>query len=284
MFDKIQIVHNGNFVSGKLNDFYTSNRAFLYGDSIFETIFVRNGVIHYFEEHMLRLISGMKVLKYEVPDKFTVFKKKLESEIIQLLNKNKVFKSARVRLTVFRQSGGLYTPLSNKVDYIISCTESKHDKYVLNQTGLSIDVFKDIKKPLNIFSQYKTANSLIYTLAGIYKNEKKIDDCLILNDRDNIIETISSNIFLVKGKDIITPPISEGCINGIMRRQVIKFAEKYEINFYEATLSSEDLLNADEIFLTNSISGIKWVVAYKGKRYFKRVSNFLINKLNEQFD
>jgi len=281
MFDKKQIVHNGNFISGNPNDFYVSNRAFLYGDSIFETIFVRNGRIHFFEEHMLRLISGMKVLKYEIPDKFTVFKKKFEDEIKQLLIKNKLFKSARVRITVFREDGGLYTPISNKAGYIISCFELTNEKYVLNETGLLIDIYDEIKKPINNFSQYKTANSLIYVLAGVYKNENKLDDCLILNDRDNIIETVSSNIFLVKDNVLITPPVQDGCVNGIMRRQVIKFAKDYEIDFYEATLSSKDLLNADEIFLTNSISGIKWVVAYKGKRYFKRVSNFLINKLNE---
>ncbi|MCD4792391.1 MAG: aminotransferase class IV [Bacteroidales bacterium] len=283
MFDKKQILYNGQYISGGLAESFSVNRAFLYGDSIFETMFVSKGEIHFFEEHLNRLIQGMKVLKYVVPDKFTVFKDKLKDEILQLMFKNKLFKSARVRLTVFRKSGGLYTPVINEVDYIINVTDPGNEKYVLNNTGYLIDLYDEIKKPINKFSSYKIANSLIYTLAGVYKNERKSDDCLILNERGNIIETISSNIFLVINNKLITPPIEEGCINGIIRNQIINFAKLYEIICTERPVQQNDLLSADEVFLTNSINGIKWVVAYKDKRYFKKMSNFFTNKLNEQF-
>lgn len=284
MFDKKQILYNGRYISGDSAESFSVNRAFLYGDSIFETMFVSKGKIHFFEEHMNRLIQGMKVLKYVIPDKFTEFNKKLEDEILKLMFKNKLFKSARIRLTVFRKSGGLYTPVCNEVDYIITATDPGNEKYVLNNTGYLIGLYDEIKKPVNIFSSYKTANSIIYTLAGVYKNEKKSDDCLILNEKGNIIETISSNIFLVINNKLITPPIEEGCINGIIRNQIINFAKLYEIICTERSVQQNDLLSADEIFLTNSINGIQWVVAYKDKRYFKKMSNFFINKLNEQFD
>ena len=281
MFDKEQIILNGNFISGSENSFNVQNRAFLYGDSIFETIRVNNRKILFFEEHLDRLISGMKVLKYEIPDKFTVFRQKLEDEIIQLLNRNKIFKSSRIRLTVFRKTGGFYTPHTNEIDYVISASKLPNDKFVLNSSGLLIDIFKDIKKPLNIFSPYKTANSILYTLAGIYKNEKKFDDCLIVNERNHIIESISSNVFIVIGGKLITPPVTTGCINGIMRNAIITYANLSNIKCIERSINTEDLLNADEVFFTNSISGIQWVVAYKNKRYYKKMSNFLISKLNE---
>ncbi len=281
MFDKKQILYNGRYISEESAEFYSENRAFLYNDSIFETIFVSTGKIHFFEEHLNRLIQGMKVLKYTVPDKFTVFKKNLEDEIFQLMFKNMLFKSARIRLTVFRKPGGLYTPVTNEIDYIITATDPGNEKYVLNNSGCLIDIYEEIKKPINKFSPYKTANSLIYSLAGIYKSEHQFDDCLICNDKGNIIESVSSNIFLVIDKRLITPPIKDGCINGIIRNQIINFAKLYKINCIERSVQQNDLLLADEIFLTNSINGIKWVVAYKDKRYFKKTSNFFINKLNE---
>ncbi len=281
MFDKEQIILNGNFISGSENSFNVQNRAFLYGDSIFETLRVNNRKILFFEEHLNRLVSGMKVLKYEIPDKFTVFKQKLEEEIIQLLNRNKIYKSSRIRLTVFRKTGGLYTPETNEIDYIISATKLKTDSFVLNSEGLLIDIFDEIKKPLNIFSPYKTANSILYTLAGIYKNEKKFGDCLIVNERNQIIESISSNVFIVIGGKLITPPIKDGCINGIMRNVIISFAKLSNIEYFERSVNIGDLLSADEVFFTNSISGIQWVVAYKNKRYYKKMSDFLIRKLNE---
>jgi len=281
MFDKEQIILNGNFISGSDVKIYAHNRAFLYGDSIFETIRVNNRKILFFEEHINRLIAGMKVLKYEIPDKFTVFKQKLEDEIIQLLNRNKIFKSSGIRITVFRKAGGLYTPQTNEIDYVINARKIRNEKFVLNSSGLLIDIFTDVKKPLNIFSPYKTANSIIYTLAGIFKNEKNLGDCLIVNERNKIIESISSNIFIVFDKKLITPPVSDGCISGIMRNAIIYLAKLSNIVCVEKTINTDDLLNADEVFLTNSISGIQWVVAYKNKRYYKKMSDLLIRKLNE---
>ncbi len=281
MNPKQQIVYNGTFISETDTLSCIKNRAFLYGDSIFETIRVNNRNILFFEEHIERLVSGMTVLKYEIPEKFTIFKSQLKNEILNLLNRNKIFKSSRVRITVFRKSGGLYTPETNEPEYIISASKLDTDKFILNTNGLKIDIFPDIKKPINIFSPYKAANSLIYTLAGVYKNKLNLDDCLILNEENKIIESSSSNVFIVKEKKIYTPPITDGCINGIMRFQVITYAKIHNIQCKEQSLTDADLLQADEIFLSNSIKGIQWVVAYKNKRYFKRLSAFFINLLND---
>jgi len=276
-----QIVYNGTFISENENHLCFNNRAFLYGDVIFETFRVNHRTVLYFNEHLARLIAGMKILKYNIPEKFTVFKNLLKDEILSLLNRNKIFKSARIRISVFRKSGGLYTPATNEIDYIISATQLKNENFVLNSEGLQISIFPDITKPINRFSPFKTGNSLIFTLAGVYKKEIGVDDCLILNDKNQIIEAVSSNLFLVKNKTLITPPVSDGCINGIMRNEIIKSAKKHDIPCIEQTVSEEDLLLADELFLTNSIKGIQWVVAFKEKRYYKRLSDFFIRLLNE---
>ncbi len=276
-----QSVYNGAFVfeDEKIGCF--SNRAFLYGDAIFETLRVRNRDILFFEEHLSRLVSGMSVLKYDIPEKFTIFKSKLENEIISLLNRNKIFKAARVRITVFRKRGGLYTPQTNEPEYVISASELDEEFFALNNKGFTVSVFDDIKKPINIFSPYKTGNSLIFTLAGIHKNNIGADDCIILNENGQIAESISSNIFIVKDKVLITPPLNSGCINGIIRKFITDTAYSNNIKLAEENISEKDLLQAEEVFLTNSISGIRWVVAYRHKRYFKRLSVFFTEKLNE---
>jgi len=276
-----QIVLNGTFKTEQESSICFQNRAFLYGDSIFETIRVNNRNILFFEEHLTRLVSGMKILKYDIPDKFTIFRDKLKDEILSLLNRNKIFKSARVRITVFRKFGGFYTPETNEINYLISTLQLKAEKFILNTNGLQISVFNELKKPINKFSPYKTGNSLLYTLAGIYKTEIAVNDCLVLNEKNQIIEAVSSNLFLVINKTLITPPVSDGCINGIMRNEIITYAKLYDIPCIEHSVYENDLLSAEEIFLTNSINGIQWVVAYKDKRYFKRISDFLLRKIND---
>jgi len=274
------IIFNGRYITEKNISECFSNRAFLYGDSLFETVRVHNRKILFFEQHLNRLTNGMKVLKYNIPEKFND-KSHLENEIINLLNRNKIFGAARIRITVFRKSGGLYTPQTNDINYIISASNINTKNFELNKTGFTISIFNEIKKPINIFSSFKTANSLIYTLAGIYKNKIGVDDCLILNKRNEICESISSNIFIVKNKTLITPPLNSGCIDGIMRKVLLNSAEKLKIKITEQTLKENDLLQAEEIFLTNSISGIRWVVAYKNKRYYKRISEKLFLKLTD---
>jgi len=281
MFSKEQIIYNSKFIVGEELSFFTNNRAFLYGDSIFETLRINNRDILFFEEHLQRLVDGMRVLKYKIPDIFTKRKKVLYEQIIQLLNRNKIFKSSRIRINVYRKTGGFYTPETNEVDYVISAKNITDDNYVLNVKGLHLGIFEDVKKPINVFSQFKTANSLIYVLAGVHKKEYNFDDCLILNTENFVIEAISANVFLVKNGKLFYPPITDACINGIMRFVIINIAKLNKIECVERSISKKDLLLADEIFLTNSISGIQWVVAYKNKRYFKKMSNFLISELNK---
>jgi branched-chain amino acid aminotransferase len=151
----------------------------------------------------------------------------------------------------------------------------------LNQKGLIVDLFVDFKKSPSPLASIKSANSAIYVMAGVYKTQHQLDDCVLLNDRSQIIESISSNIFAVKNGVLYTPPVSDGCVNGVMRRKVIEIAQANKIAVYENSITQSVLLGADELFLTNTIKGIQWVVAYKQKRYFNNTSKKLVEKLNE---
>ena len=255
------------------------NRSFRYGDALFETIRITNKQPRFLKDHLNRLFVGMKVLKMEINPLFT--ENFFEQGIKELSDKNSISSDGRVRLTVYRNDGGFYAPDINSVSYLIEATPIEDIGYILNSKGYTIDMFNDFKKQQNALSSIKSANSLVYVLAGIAKHQLQVDECIILNDKSHIIETISSNIFAVKNGVLYTPPVSDGCVDGVMRKKIIEIAQENKIAVYEISVMQNVLLGADELFLTNSFNGIRWVVAYKQKRYFNNTSKKLIEKLNQ---
>jgi len=276
------LIYNGAYFF--IRDFVPEydNRAFRYGDSVFETIFCSNGKLTFFKEHIQRITNAAEQLKMKMPEKFNKYPELIETEIQTLLRKNKIFKSAIVRLTVFRKTGGLYTPQNNEINYLIEVKKHEQDIFEHEKNIVKIGVYTEVRKQINILSSYKTGNSLLNVLAGIYKTENNFDDVIILNENKFVCETISSNLFFAKAKTIITPSLSSGCVAGIIREQVILASKKlgFEIIEKEETELS-DLLSADEIFLTNSIAGVRKVTAFENKRYFGKISQNLVNYLNE---
>ena len=275
---------NGKIITSGKPVISIENRSFRYGDALFETIRIANGKVQFLPEHIKRLKYGMGVLKMNVPAYYSV--EYFEREILTLANKNGVGEGGRVRLTIFRNEGGFYSPENNNVSFVMEAVPLAQAGYSLNSTGIVIDIFTGVKKSINILSDLKTANCLCYILAGIYKTENMLDDCIILNVHDNIAEAISSNVFIVKNGCLYTPSLDEGCVAGIMRGQIILIAGKAGIKVNECCLSQEDLSTADEVFLTDAINGIRWVSAYKEKKYVRDISLKLagyLNKLNFTF-
>ena len=273
------ILYNGNYHFRDELGLSFKNRAFCYGDALFETMHANGTEIQFFEDHMARLMYGMKILGMEVPTVIeTAF---IEKEIIKLLHKNKLYQGVRIRLSVFRNEGGKYTPENNSISYLVETEYIENDHYELNQKGLIIDLFNEIKKPVNSFSNLKTANALLYIMAGKFAKKNKLGDCILINENGYLLEGISSNLFILKGDKISTPPLKDGPVAGVMRKQILKIADKHglKINF-ETSLKEADLLNADEVFLTNAITGIRWVLAYKDRRYFNNIARQFIDKLN----
>ncbi|MCK5028706.1 MAG: aminotransferase class IV, partial [Bacteroidales bacterium] len=252
------ILHNGEYHFKDEFGLSFNNRAFCYGDALFETMHANGAEIQFFKDHMIRLKYGMNILKMEIPS--VIESNLLEKEIIKLLHKNKLYQGVRIRLSVYRNNGGKYTPKENSVSYLVETEYIENDLYSLNQKGLVIDLYNEIKKPVNSFSNLKTSNALLYVMAGLYAKEKKLDDCIILNENGNIVEGISSNIFLIKGETLCTPALKDGPVAGIMRKQILRIADSvgFTIN-HEKSITEQQLLDANEVFFTNSISGIKWV-------------------------
>lgn len=272
-------IYNGHLVSLYEPSISFTNRAFRYGDSIFETIKYTNGKIMFLADHIKRLKLGMTTLRMNVPTEFTVAN--IEQLIFHLIEQNEISKEARIRLTVFRNEGGYYTPSTNDISFLIETEAVEEVGYVLNQKGLWVDIYAEIKKPINKLANLKTGSSLMYVMAGIAKTSMKLDDCLIINTNGNIIETINSNIFVVKNGTLYTAPITDGCVDGIMRKQILDIASRFKLLTFEQTLTVHTLTSGDEVFLTNAIKGIQWVGQFQNKFYTNQKAQFFTEKLNE---
>jgi len=269
---------NGHLISVYEPSVAFNNRAFRYGDALFESIRTCNNKLMFLRDHITRLKLGMTVLRMNVPAEFNT--ENIQEQIINLLKHNTHAPNARIRLTVFRNEGGYYTPETNDISFLIESTELE-GMYQLNQKGFGVDVYSDIKKSINKLANIKTGNALLYVMAGLAKQSMKLDDCFILNENGTICESVNSNIFLVKNGTIYTPSLSDGCVAGIMRKQIMTLATQHKILVFETNLTDYTLSNADEVFLSNSISGVQWVGQYKQKYYTNKMAVFFNEKLNQ---
>ncbi|WP_395804892.1 aminotransferase class IV [Daejeonella sp.] len=277
--DKQLINFNGQIVPSDQQILSVNNRGFRYGDGLFESMRYMNGAIKFPELHIDRIQKGMKVLKLDNNSHIDSWF--LREKVEELVRRNKIGNDARVKLTVFRDADGLYTPDSNKTGYVLESQALNDSQYTLNPKGLIIDVFDELTKPINILANLKTCNSLVYVLAGVYKNQHALDEVMILNQNGFLCESISSNVFVVYDRKLYTPALNEGCIGGVMRQVVMRLAKENNIELVEAQVNPEILNEADEVFITNATKGIQWVMGYNNKRYFNEVAKFLSEKLNQ---
>ncbi|TBN04450.1 aminotransferase class IV [Hyunsoonleella flava] len=256
------------------------NRGFAYGDAVFETIKVVNGKKLFWEDHYFRLMASMRIMRMEIPMNFTM--EFLETEISEILKANGFETgNARVKLIVYRNEGGLYLPEHNSVGYTISVRPLQTDVYTLNTSNYEVDLFKDYYVAPTLLSTLKTNNKAINVVGSIFASENELDNCLLLNTNKNVVEALNGNLFLVKGNTIKTPPLSDGCLKGVMRTQIIKFVGQLnDFELQEASISPFELQKADELFITNVITGIQSVTKYRKKEFFNSVAKMLLEKLN----
>lgn len=273
------IDHNGTHLPADQPLFTANNRAFCYGDALFETIRITNYSPQFLKDHLERLSIGMDVLKMQINPLFN--EAFFEHAILVLAKKNGITSDGRIKLTIYRNPGGLYAPDVNTVSYLIEITSLETIGYELNAKGYSVDLYTELKKSKSALSSIKSANCAVYVMAGVFKKQNSLDECILVNDKGIITEAISSNIFAVKNGVLYTSPIADGCVDGVMRKKIIELAKANRMAVYELSIMQNVLLGADELFLTNAINGIRWVVAYKQKKYFNDTSKKLLEKLNE---
>lgn len=258
----------------------TNNRGLAYGDSVFETIKFNNNKPVFWEAHYFRLMASMRILRMEIPMHFTP--EFLENEIVNLvqsLPNNAI--SYRVKITVYRDSEGFYTPTSNNVSYIISAQELSSDLYEINKGHYEIELFKDYLISPNLLSTLKTNNKAVNVVGSIFAKENNYSNCLLLNTDKSIIEALNGNIFLIKGNTVKTPPLADGCLKGIVREKLIEIISKSpDFELSESSISPFELQKADELFITNVIQGIVPITKFRKKEFSADICSKLLVLLN----
>ena len=253
---------NGDILDQEKFSLTAENRGFKYGDAVFETIKVVNNKVIFWEDHYFRLMASMRMLRMKIPMSFTL--EFLEKEILSLVKANNTSQKSRVRLTIFRKDGGLYTPKTNEIDFLLEASELNHNI----KNDYKIDIFKDFYNYSGLLSTIKTNNKMLNTLASVFAKENDLDNCILINEKKGVVEVTNGNIFIVKDNVVKTPATTEGCIKGIVRKKVLEILSKNEeFKVEETSISPFEIQKADEVFITNAIIGIQPVTQYKKKTF-----------------
>jgi branched-chain amino acid aminotransferase len=264
------------------SDQLSNNRGFLYGDAVFETLKIVNNKILFWEDHYFRLMSSMRIIRLDIPETYTP--EFLKENIIKIHQKKSLTGNSRVRITVFRYSSGKYRPESNTSSFIISSEEVRESNYILNNGDYKVDLFKDFYLDNQLISSIKSNNKIINVVASIYSNENGLENCILLNKNKMVVEFINSNIFAVNQGKIYTPKLSSGCLNGVMRKNLINILRLNSFEVFEEDISTFDLTKSDEIFGTNIIQGLFSVTNYRNKYYSNSISLKILNLLNNHIN
>lgn len=271
---------NFNGTIQKASDSYSeNNRGFLFGDAVFETLKIVDKKVLFIEDHYFRLMASMRICRMEIPMNFTL--EFFEEQILSLVNALAIGESARVRMTVFRNSEGLYLPKSNAIGYIITAEKLSNKEYLVTDAFYEVELYKDFYVTKHLLSTLKTTNKMINVTGSIFAKENDYNNCILLNDDKNVVEALNGNIFMKMNDIIVTPPISDGCLNGIMRKQLIALINKTEgVKCIEKSISPFDLQKSDELFISNVIKGIQPITKYRKKEFETTFSKALNEKLN----
>ncbi len=275
------ICANGDFFPSDRPVITIRNRAFRYGDGLFETMKIADGKICLEKFHFERLLSGISLLQYEAPVSFAT--DQLRNCIIELCRKNECLKQAKVRLSVSGGEGGLYDA-DNTLQYVIEAEALNDVPTHSASKGLHIGVYRDCRKGNDVFANLKTVNFLPYVMAAKFAKANGLNDCLVLNTEGFIADATIANLFIIKDNRLFTPALTEGCVNGVMRRFLLEQLPGLGYMITETRLSSIDVEEADEVFLTNAIRGIQWVKKLEGRQYINMVSSVIVKQLEKFFN
>lgn len=258
------------------------NRGLHYGDALFETIRETGGKLTFFEAHYFRLMASMRILRMEIPMNFTL--EFFEEEIKKTIDAQEQRSSAHlIKILVWRKTGGKYTPKTHDVSFAIFCSPLNSPFYLLNETKYEVELFKDHYVAPGLLSTLKTTNKMVNILGSIYAEENGYDNCLLLNDKKQVVEALNANLFVVKGSQIKTAPVLDGCLKGIIRNEILKILVKLpDYDLVEASISPFELQKADELFITNVRYGIQSISKFRKKEYGNAVAKDLLGKLNTQ--
>ena len=268
-----QMNFNGKLIDAQTPIAGVDNRSLRYGDGIFETMYWDGQEIHNLAFHLDRLFQGCQVLHFDMSGSFSP--EFISQEIKTTCLHNAASMKARVRLNVFREDGAVLFPLKNKPVFIIETSACPEE----NLTPLRLTVYKAELKSTGILSNLKTNNYLLNTLAIQYARENGFDDAILLNSRGNICEASSSNLFMVQKGILFTPALSQGCVAGTKRRELLQILPGLGFQIEETIITKDMIFEMEEIFLTNAIRPIRPVICIDNTYYSRDLTTILVRLL-----
>ncbi len=264
---------NGKIINEEKASISPNNRSFRYGDGCFETMKMVDGKILLANYHFERLFASLALLQFDVPNFLTA--DYLQTQIVELAKRNYHNKLARIRLTIYRGDGGLYDPQNMFPNYLIQTWDLNPANNLLNENGLVLDIFTDAVKACDRFSQVKSNNYLGYAMAALWAKQQHINDAILLNPYQRVADATIANVFIINNDIIKTPSLQEGCVNGVMRRHLLTELRANNIDVAETKITTEELLQAQELFISNGIYGIRWVKQLQNSQYTNKLSSLL---------
>ncbi|WP_300025214.1 aminotransferase class IV [uncultured Maribacter sp.] len=270
---------NGSLLDDDTSFLNEKNRGVQLGDAVFEELRVLKGDIIFLEDHYLRLMSSMRILRMDIPMNFTM--EFMEQEILKSISEGELKEAKQIKFTVFRNSSHDFSKSDNSISYFITHKTLADPFFILNDKAYEVELYKDFYKNSSMLSNLDTNNKMVNVVGAVYAQENDYQDCLLLNERKQVIESLNGNLFVVKGNQIKTAPVTDGCVNGILRKKLIDIVSKLnDFEFLEESISPFELQKADELFIVNNIEGIISVTKYRKKDFVNVTAKNLIGKLN----
>ncbi len=267
------VLYNNKFFAHGESIFAADSRAYRYGDGFFETMKCVNGKIVLESFHAERFFKTLELLQFEKPA--LLHTTSLFEQVNKLLKKNNHSKLSRVRLSVSRGRGGLYDPENHHPNILIESYPLSIEKIAFNSNGLVAGIYRDAIKSVDQFSHLKSNNYLCYAMAALHAKKVHWNEAFICNANGNIADATIANIFTVKDGIVSTPALNEGCIDGVMRRHLIEKLREQNIPIRASIITPEYLSEAEEVFVTNAISGVRWIKQIENNNYTNSFSAWL---------
>ncbi|MDH4228035.1 MAG: aminotransferase class IV [Deltaproteobacteria bacterium] len=278
---------NGRFADIGKAVIGVSDRGLAYGDGAFETILYKDGTVRLLKAHIQRLGASLKELGIRGCNLHT-----FESRIYQLIELNRLTRGcAKIKIIVERGGGGPshLPPVKTKPVIIITATGLDYKKAsALYSSGVSTVGYTGAIRAL---AHLKTLNYLPSVLAKAYAARHKAYDAIYITPKGRVLEASASNVFIVKDNTLITPMlqtresgVSYAILPGVTRAHVLKVAMAAGFRVKEKTFTRKELLDADEVFLTNSITGILPVTRVDGKKVGKGLPGPVTAKLAAAYE
>ena len=256
---KSKIWMDGKLVEWDNAKIHILTHALHYGTAVFEGIRcynTKNGpAIFRLEDHIKRLFNSCKMyhMTLEYSDK------ELREAIIETVKINKI-KDCYIRPICYYGYGKMgVNPLPNKVSTSIALWNWEDHIKTVGDKGMRVIISSWARidsRSLPIHAK-ATANYANSALARIEAIKSGVDEAIMLNMNGMVVEGTAENIFIVKNKMLVTPPITSGALDGITRSSVLSIAENLLINFQISDISRDELYYADEVFLTGTAAEIK---------------------------